>query len=170
MSKKEIKEWFEAIIIALVVALLIRGFIVEPYIVDGDSMLPTLHDGERLIIDKISYRFSKPDAGEIIVFKYPQNMKLNYIKRVVGIPGDEIYIHDGFVYINGILNEESFIAEPTYGTYGPVIVPDNHYFVLGDNRNNSKDSRFSDVGFIPSNIIKGKPLIRIWPMDTIGLL
>lgn len=170
MIKSEFREWIEAILIALVVAFIIRGFVMEPFIVEGDSMLDTLHQGERLIISKIHYRISDPHRGEILVFEYPKNPRLNYIKRIIGEPGDEVFINDGTVYINGKGLKEPYIAEPTYGTFGPAVVPPLHYFVMGDNRNNSKDSRHPDVGFIHISRIKGKALLRIWPIGEIGLI
>lgn len=174
MDKSEMREYLEAFVIAVVLALFIITFIAQSFRVDGSSMEPSLHNGQRLIVDKISYRFSGPQIGDIVVFRYPTDMKRMFIKRLIGLPGDEILIENGSVYVNGHELEEDYINGPTTGAftrnYGPVLVPEGRYFMLGDNRRNSDDSRFPDVGFVPRENIVGKAIVAYWPLNTIGIL
>lgn len=174
MAKSEIREYVEAFVIAVVLALFIITFIAQSFRVDGSSMEPSLHDGQRLIVDKLSYRFSTPRIGDIVVFRYPTDLQRMFIKRIIGVAGDEILISDGSVYVNGIRLIENYINGPTYGafarSYGPVIVPANSFFVLGDNRLNSDDSRFPDVGFVPRENIIGRAIFVYWPLNDIQIL
>ncbi len=164
----ELWEWVKSILIAVVLAVLIRLFVLEVFLVDGSSMLPTLQDQERLIVNKFVYHFQEPQPGDVLIFSYSRER--DFIKRVIGVPGDEIYIEDGFVHVNGQSLPEGYIREATNGQYGPVTVPGGHYFVMGDNRNNSMDSRDSSVGFISSERIKGKALLVFWPVDSVRLV
>ncbi|TZE83371.1 signal peptidase I [Calorimonas adulescens] len=173
MDKKtmnEVLSWIEVIVVAFVIAFLIRGFIFEPITVNGDSMIPTLHNGDDLIVFKLPYRFSPPKYGDIIVFKYPSDPRYHYIKRVIGLPGDSIEIKDGEVYVNGKKLIEPYINEKTLMDFKLDKVPDDTVFVLGDNRNWSRDSRYPDVGPVPFKNIIGKATIRIWPLNKFGLL
>lgn len=139
-------------------------------------MEPSFHNGQRLLVEKVSYRFSEPpQRGQVVIFKYPSDRRRKFIKRIVGIPGDEIVIKGGYLYVNGgvRLDEGGYINGPTYGTYsaptyGPVLVPAGHYFVLGDNRRNSDDSRYPDVGFVPGRDVVGRALFVYWPLTQIG--
>lgn len=167
-AKKEIIEWIEAIVIAVLLALVIKTFVIEIFQVEGHSMYPTLEDGERLVVNKFIYRFKKPQRGDIIIFKYPADPDYDYIKRVIAVENDVIEIKNGKVYLNNKLLQEDYIKEPTPGRFGPEKVPEDHFFVLGDNRNNSKDSRFPSVGFVPYENLKGKAIFVIWPLDKIG--
>ena len=155
---------------AAVLALLIMTFVARAFTVDGPSMLPTLHDGERLMVEKLTYRFREPERGEIVVFRYPADPREHFIKRIVGIPGDVVEIRAGRVYINGSPLEEPYVATPTWGHFGPVRVPPGRYFVLGDNRSNSEDSRYPQVGFVPRSYLEGRALWRFWPPSRVGLL
>lgn len=155
---------------AAVLAVLIMTFVARAFTVDGPSMLPTLHNGERLMIDKISYRLREPQRGEIVVFRYPANPREHFIKRIIGLPGDVVEIRGGRVYINGVALEEPYLAAPTLGRFGPVRVPESRYFVLGDNRNNSEDSRYPQVGFVPRALLEGRALWRYWPITRMGLI
>lgn len=175
MAKSEIREYIEALIISVVLAGLIITFVAQSFLVEGSSMEPSLHHGQRLLVEKVSYHFSQPKRGEVVVFKYPGDQRRKFIKRVIGVPGDEITIRSGFLYINGQRLEEDFINGPTYGTYsaptfGPVLVPDGHFFVLGDNRRNSDDSRYPDVGFVPSKNLVGRALFIYWPLTQVALV
>ena len=174
MVKSEIREYVEAFIIAVILALFIITFIAQSFRVDGSSMEPTLHNGQRLIVDKLSYRFNLPQIGDIVVFRYPTDIKRMFIKRVIGTPGDDILIKDGIVYRNGIPLVENYINGPTHGAftrdYGPVVVPNDSFFVLGDNRLNSDDSRYPDVGFVPRDNIVGRAIFIYWPINSIGVL
>ena len=164
LDKSVLREYVESIVTAVVLALIIITFIAQSFLVQGSSMEPGLHNGQRLLVEKLSYRFRPPKRGEIVVFRYPLDPRRKFIKRIIGIPGDEIFIKDRRVYLNGLPLEENYINGPTYGTYGPTIVPPDSYFVLGDNRNNSDDSRFPDVGFVPRKNIVGRALFVYWPV------
>jgi signal peptidase I len=168
--RSEIREYAEAFGIAIILALLIITFIAQSFLVHGVSMEPTLHNGERLMVDKVTYRFRPPHRGEIIVFRYPANPRNKYIKRVMGLPGDQVEVRHHVVYINGQALDEPYINGPTYNDYGPVVVPKNTVFVLGDNRNLSADSRMPDVGPVPYKNIVGRAFVRFWPLTRIGLV
>jgi signal peptidase I len=160
----EIKDWVVSILIAVVLALFIRYFIVELYLVEGPSMRPTLVNGERLVVNKFIYYFKTPQRGEIIVFRYPRDPSRDFIKRVIGVPGDMIEVRDGRVFRNGELLEEPYILEVTRGGMPASKVPEGHLFMMGDNRNNSEDSRSRAVGFVPYEMVKGKAVMVFWPL------
>jgi signal peptidase I len=167
---EEIKDWVVSILIAVVLAFFIRYFIVELYMVEGPSMRPTLVNSERLVVNKFIYRFKAPEKGDVLVFRYPKDPSRDFIKRVIAVAGDTIEIKDGRVFVNGQLMNESYILEKTRGSYPLATVPEGHIFVMGDNRNNSEDSRFKDVGFVPLELIKGKAVMVFWPVDHIKSL
>ena len=167
---EEAKDWVVSIVAAVVMALLIRTFIVELYIVDGPSMRPTLQHEERLIVNKFIYRVRNPEKGEILIFKYPRDTSRDFIKRVIATGGDTIEIKDGRVYVNDQMLKEDYILEKTRTEYPKVTVPEGTVFVMGDNRNNSDDSRFADVGFVPLDLIKGKAVVVFWPLDIMQSL
>lgn len=166
----EIKDWIVSIVIAVALALFIRHFIVELYLVDGPSMMPTLLNHERLVVNKFIYRVRAPKRGEILVFEYPQDTSRDFIKRVIAVPGDTIEIKEGHVFVNGQLQNEPYILEKTRSEYPVTTIPEGHIFVMGDNRNNSEDSRFPDVGFVPFNLIKGKAVLVFWPLSELHTL
>lgn len=159
------KDWAISIIVAIALAFLIRTFIVELYIVDGPSMRPTLENHERLVVNKFIYNFHEPERGDVLVFRYPRDPSRDFIKRVIALPGDTIEIKDGQVFVNDQLQNETYILEKTRTEYPKAKIPEGTIFVMGDNRNNSEDSRFSDVGFVPFNLIKGKAILIFWPLD-----
>lgn len=167
-SIREIKEWIQTIIIAAVLALLIRSFIFEIILVDGSSMVPTLSDRDRVFVNKITYLFERPQHGDIIIFKTPEDNKSNYVKRLIGLPGDSIKIENGVVYLNGEPLDEPYIAAPPFNDYAEVVVPEDTFFALGDNRNDSKDSRDSHIGFISMKNLVGKAVLRIWPLNSLS--
>ena len=172
MAKSEIREYIEALIISVALAWFIILFVAQSFLVEGSSMEPSFHHRQRLFVEKISYRLSEPKRGQVVVFRYPGDERRKFIKRIIGLPGDEIAIQNGFLYVNGLRLEEDYINGPTYGTYsaptyGPVLVPEGHYFVLGDNRRNSDDSRYPDVGFVPKKNLIGKALCVYWPLNQI---
>jgi signal peptidase I len=135
--------------------------------IDGTSMEPNLHHGEFVIVSKINYRFGDPKRGDVVVFDFPRNITQEYIKRVIGLPGEEIHIADGKVYVNGLVLEEPYImVEPNYE--GDWIVADNTLFVLGDNRNNSSDSH--NWGTVPLENVVGEALLVYWPPNSWGLV
>ena len=167
---EEAKDWVVSIVAAVVMALLIRTFIVELYIVDGPSMRPTLQHEERLVVNKFIYKIRNPEKGEILIFKYPRDTSRDFIKRVIATGGDTIEIKEGRVYVNDQMLKEDYILEKTRTEYPKVTVPEGTVFVMGDNRNNSDDSRFADVGFVPLDLIKGKAVVVFWPLDNIQTL
>jgi len=167
---EEIKDWVVSIIIAIVLAFFIRYFIVELYMVEGPSMRPTLVNGERLVVNKFIYRLKQPEKGDIVVFRYPRDPSRDFIKRVIGVAGDTIEVKDGKVFLNGQLLNESYILERTRGSYPAATIPEGHIFVMGDNRNNSEDSRFRDVGFVSLEMLKGKAVMVFWPFDQMKTL
>ncbi len=135
--------------------------------VDGSSMEPTLHTGEFVIVDKVSYRIGAPHRGDVIVFHYPRNPQKEYIKRIIGLPGDTVNITEGRVFINGRVLRESYIAAaPAYP--GSWTVSDGALFVLGDNRNNSDDSH--RWGTVPIDYVIGKAILVYWPPEVWGLI
>ena len=161
----EIKDWVISIVVAVALAMFIRTFIVELYVVDGPSMRPTLESEERLVVNKFIYRFRPPEKGEVLVFQYPRDPSRDFIKRVIAAPGDTIEIREGRVLVNDQLLTEDYILEKTRSEYPKSTVPEGRIFVMGDNRNNSEDSRFADVGFVPYDLIKGKAMLVFWPVS-----
>ena len=135
--------------------------------IDGSSMEPNLHHGEFVIVSKINYRFGEPERGDVVVFDFPRNITQEYIKRIIGMPGEQIRVGDGKVYINGILLTEPYLnIEPKYE--GEWVVPENNLFVLGDNRNNSSDSH--TWGIVPMDNVIGEALLIYWPPSSWGLI
>ncbi|MBE6073945.1 MAG: signal peptidase I [Selenomonas ruminantium] len=167
---EEAKDWIISIVVAVVLAFIIRQFVVELYIVDGPSMRPTLQSQERLVVNKFIYQFREPQKGEILVFQYPRDPKRDFIKRVIATAGDTVEIKDGRVFVNDQLLNEDYILEKTKSEYPKSTVPNGTIFVMGDNRNNSEDSRFADVGFVPLNLVKGKAMLVFWPFDAFKTL
>ncbi len=166
-KKSMIRELLETVISAGIIAFIIITFIGQVTVVRGASMEPTLHDNERLIANKISYRFETPERGEIIIFKPPLEIKRNYIKRIIGVPGDKIEITEGEIYLNDKKLEEPYVKNRSYENMPPTIVPDNSFFVLGDNRPNSSDSRY--WGFVPRKNVVGRAWVVFWPLNKIRL-
>lgn len=166
-SYKEIREWAKAILMAVIIAMIIRTFFFEIIQVDGASMLPTLSHGDRVAANKLRYRIKEPSFGDIIIFSNPENPRVNYVKRVIGLRGDTIEIKDGQVIRNGVRLEEDYLNQPPRAGYPKTTIPDAHLFVLGDNRNFSKDSRDPAVSFIPEENILGKVQMRLWPFQKI---
>ncbi|MBQ7794444.1 MAG: signal peptidase I [Clostridia bacterium] len=197
--KKEVFEWFYTIVIALVIAFLIKGFLFDFVVVDGPSMYPTLVHGDRLIITKLGY---EPDSQDIIVldstysdrteyfenmgdlnfaekcieyFKLPSGLKRKYyVKRIVAMPGETVDLVDNNVYVNGEPLDEYYYEGETFAYDSavsfPFTVSEGHVFVMGDNRPQSKDSRSSQLGEVPFEAILGKCSLRIWPLNSIGVL
>ena len=160
-------------IIVVVIMFLVIKFVGQRTIVIGDSMNPTLQDGENLITDKITYRFKEPKRFDIIVFPYKDNTSKLLIKRIIGMPGETVQIENGRVYINGHeLNEDYGNAVMNDGgiAANAITLGEDEYFVLGDNRNNSQDSRFASVGNVHRSDIIGRAWLRIWPLDEVTLL
>ncbi|HHX77587.1 MAG TPA: signal peptidase I [Firmicutes bacterium] len=168
MMDGEIWEWLKSIALAIVLALFIRFFVVEVFVVDGLSMMPTIRDDERLLVNKFIYLFQEPQRSDVIIFSFTSER--DFIKRVIGTAGDEVKIENGLVYVNGLALDEDYVMDPPRKDYGPVVVPEGSFFVMGDNRNASMDSRDPTVGMITKDRIKGKALIVFWPLDSIRLI
>lgn len=167
---KELFEILKSVIIAIIAAFLIITFVFETVSVDGYSMNPTLNHKDRLIVEKVTYYFSEPKVGDIVVIKYPADPKEKFIKRVVAVAGDKVKIENSTLYINGKAKEENYILEKSMFDFPEVTVPEGSIFVLGDNRNNSRDSRFEDVGFLQYKMVVGKAVFRLYPFKNIGIL
>ena len=171
IDSRDVKEFFQSLIIAGILAFFIITFVAQSFVVDGQSMEPTLHDGERLFVNKFIYRFHSPERLDIIVFTPHGAPNNKFIKRVIGLPGETIYIRDGVTYINGKPLKEDFINETMLGNFGPFQVPDNKVFVMGDNRNHSADSRIpSYVGYVDYKSISGKAFWVYWPLNKMHLI
>ncbi len=186
-----VRELVETGLLALLVFLAVRASF-QNFKVDGNSMYPTLEDGQFLIVNKLIYSevdldrlgnfvpfvsasedptryvFHPPERGDIVVLRDPSNPNVDLIKRIVGMPGDKIEIYEGAVYINDFLLEEPYIEQPWHDTRPARLIPDGHYFVLGDNRDNSKDSRSSSIGFVPEELIVGRAELSYWPFSQFG--
>jgi len=177
---KTIWEWSKVIIIAILISLPIRYFIAEPFIVNGASMDPTFSTGQFLIVDRLSYRFEKPQRGDVIIFQYPGDPSVYYIKRIIGLPGETVNIKDGAVTVTEKTGSSSASSTPSTTLAEPYIEADHashdnsqitltntQYFVMGDNRSQSSDSRV--WGPLESHFITGRPLIRLLPPTNIGI-
>lgn len=163
---KEIFEWIKSIAIAGILALLIHTFLFAIVIVSGPSMKPTLQDGERLIMNKIIYNFSSPTQGDIIVFHASE--KDDYIKRVIGVEGDKVEVSNNQLFINDQPIEEPYLRNIKTEDISPMIVPEGTVYVLGDNRNNSTDSRF--IGPVLVDKVVGRVNILIWPLNKFSVI
>ena len=177
MTKKEvIKEilgWIVYIVIVFAMVYLIITFVGQRTKVDGSSMEPSLSDGDNLIVEKLSYRFHDPERYDIIVFPYQHAENVYYIKRIIGLPGETVQVIDGYVYINGELLDEHYGAEVMLDSgiaKDPIELGDDEYFVLGDNRNHSSDSRDASVGVLKKDQLVGRAWVRVYPFDKIGVI
>ena len=178
MSKKlkEILSTSLYLLVVLALTFLIVTYVGQRTKVIGSSMEPMLEDGDNLIVDKISYRFRDPQRYDIIVFPFQDQENTYYIKRIIGLPGETVQIdQQGNIYINGELLQENYgrevIRADTVGiAANPIVLGEDEYFVMGDNRNNSTDSRTEIVGNIRRGDIIGRAWVRIWPLDKIGVL
>uniref|UniRef100_A0A7C3MIY2 Signal peptidase I n=1 Tax=Dictyoglomus thermophilum TaxID=14 RepID=A0A7C3MIY2_DICTH len=172
-KRQELKkhEWYdllETIIFAFILAFLIKTFILQISYIPTGSMIPTLNEKEAVLVIRIPYYFREPRRGEVIVFKYPQDPTKEYVKRLIGLPGDTIEIKNGIVYVNGRALDEYYVKNKSSDNYGPIQVPKDSYFVLGDNRPVSVDSRY--WGFVPKKNLVGKAVLLLWPPQRIGLV
>lgn len=172
--KQEILQTSLYILIVLCMMFLIVTYVGVRTRVKGTSMMPTLEDGDQLLVDKLTYRFSEPQRFDIVIFPYRYNPKMIYIKRIIGMPGETVYIdEDGNIYINGQILEEDYGMEQIRDAgraHVEITLGENEYFVMGDNRNNSSDSRDPSVGNISRSEIIGKAFLRIWPISHFGIL
>lgn len=183
----EIVEWIKAIAIAVVLVFVVRTFLFSPFIVDGASMEPNFHTKERVIVNLLVYKIGKPSYGDVVVFDVPEEGR-RFIKRIIGVPGDTIEVNGDDVLVNGEKIEEPYLAEAiaashergeTYNGlsdyfrfpndyYQDNVVPEGHYFVMGDNRSDSKDSRA--IGFVSEDEIIGRADVVMWPLNELELI
>lgn len=165
---KEVLSTSLYILIVLLFTLFLVKYVWQRTEVIGSSMEDTLYDKDNIIVEKVSYRFGEPERFDVIVFPYEYNKKTNFVKRIIGLPGETVYIDEnGVIYINDVVLNENYgkevISDPGIASK-PIKLAEDEYFVLGDNRNNSKDSRFADVGNIRKDDIIGRAWILIWPI------
>ena len=162
--KKEVISWVKTIFLALVVAGAINSFLIVNAEVPTGSMENTIMTGDRILALRTSYWFDEPQAGDIAIFRYPDDPtgKILYVKRIIGEEGDVVQVKNGQVIVNGEVLSEDYIAEITMGDYGPYVVPEDSYFMMGDNRNDSLDSRFWDNKFVHEDEILGKVVLRYY--------
>jgi signal peptidase I len=154
------RETLETIALTLVIFVVIRAG-VQNFRIEGFSMEPNFHDGQYLLVSKVDYMLHAPERGDVIIFQAPTNLERDFIKRVIGLPGETVEIREGHVYVNGEPLPQNYQTNPGTYTYGPVKVGENELFVLGDNRNNSSDSH--SWGMLPQKDIIGKAWISYWP-------
>jgi signal peptidase I len=165
-----LRNWTRDLAVALGLAIVVMIFLYQPVKVEGNSMNPLLSDQERIFINKFVYHFEPIDRGDVVVFWYPLDRSKSFIKRVVGLPGETIQIRKGDVYIDGRELSDQYVP-PNYldgSNYGPLTIPRGDYFVMGDHRDSSNDSRV--FGPVPRSLIYGKAVFAYWPVDHIGSL
>ncbi|HEX4999776.1 MAG TPA: signal peptidase I [Terriglobia bacterium] len=170
MILAEIRGWVRDIVLAVGTAILIVVFLYQPVKVEGTSMLPELVDQERIFVNKFVYHFESISRKDIVVFWYPKDPSKRYIKRVIGMPGDTVEVRRGSIFVNDVKLDEPYLI-PEFRdrrSYPPVKVEPGHYYVLGDHRNMSNDSRM--WGLVPEKYIYGKAVFRYWPVSKIGAL
>lgn len=172
-----IKSWWQiakGVDVLLIIGLLFRAFVMQPFVVDGNSMEPNFHDQEYLLVNQVSYKFREPQRNETIVFRFPKNPSEDYIKRIIGLPGETVEIKEGQVYINGVSLNQNYLApdEETFILNGlnesRVTLGNNEYFVMGDNRKHSSDSR--DWGVLPKKNIIGRAWLTVYPWQYKGMV
>lgn len=185
--KSVIREWVESIIVAFILAMIIRTFVIQAFKIPTGSMRPTLLEGDLILVNKFIYgakvpfidlrlpRVREPKRGDVIVFIYPENPKKDFIKRLVGLPGETVEIKNGTVYINGNPLQGGLFSQRYYYNRGEllsegkkIVVPENQFFVLGDNSASSQDSRY--WGFVPHKNILGKALLIYWPLHRLRII
>ncbi|MFC1540469.1 signal peptidase I [Candidatus Margulisiibacteriota bacterium] len=168
--RRWIFDWVETIVVAFVLALVIRAFFMQVFWIPSSSMEPTLDINDRIVVNKVAFHFREPRRQEIVVFRQVGSSiasKRDLIKRVMGLPGEELEIKDGVVYINDKAVEETHPMNRDFSEFGPIVIAPTSYFVMGDNRPASADSRY--WGFLPRENIIGPAFLRIWPLSKIGV-
>ena len=166
-TARELFQWVAAIVAAVLIALAIDNFVIVNAQIPSGSMENTIMTGDRVIGNRFAYSFS-----DIIIFRYPDDERQLFIKRIIGLPGETVEIRDGKIYLNGSDEplEDVQTKETMVGSYGPYTVPENSYFVMGDNRNDSKDSRYWTNTFVTKDEILGKAIFRYWPISEFKIL
>jgi signal peptidase I len=166
----ELKSWFRDILFAVATAIFIVIFVIQPVKVEGTSMQPRLVDQERIFVNRFIYRFEDIHRGDVVVFWYPRDTNKSFIKRVLAVPGDTIEIRRGVVIVDGNEVDEPYLKPEfrDHESFAKIVVPPDQFFVLGDHRNSSNDSR--NWGFVPRNLIYGKAVFRYWPVSRLGVV
>ena len=167
-KKHPLREFIESIVVAIALAMFIIVFVVQGFYIPSGSMRMTLLEGDRILVNKFIYRFTEPVNGDVIVFRFPPDPKRTFIKRIMAHGGQSIEVRDNTVYVDGDPIDEPFRNSEEQMDFGPVEVPEDHYFVMGDNRNESDDSRY--WGFVPAKNIVGKAFVVYFPINRIGLM
>lgn len=162
-----VRELLESIVPAIMIAILLNLFVVQPTKVRGESMEPTLHTNEYLLVEKITYRIHSPRRGDVVVFKYPRDEAENFIKRVIAVPGDTVTIVAGRVFINDTAIAEPYLLQLPRENMPATLIPEGRLFVLGDNRLNSNDSR--SFGMVSMEEVVGRAWLRYWPLDEASI-
>ncbi len=162
---KEVRDYVFLIILAFVLAFVLNTFVYANAEVPTGSMMPAVMPNDRLIVNRLAYVFDEPERGDVVMFKFPDNEEDDYLKRIIGLPGETVEIKGGLVYINGSSEplKEDYIKDEPDGDYGPFEVPENCYFMLGDNRNLSQDSRYWENKYVAKEKIVGKAVFRYYP-------
>ena len=160
---REIRSYTFIVLAAIIIAIVVNSFVLSNTRIPTGSMENTIMCGNRLFGNRLAYVFSDVKRGDIIIFKYPDDPNINYIKRVIGLPGDTVTVINGQVSVNGEVITEDYLKEPMQGTFGPYEVPEDSYFVMGDNRNNSNDARFWTNTYVHKDTIIAKAMVRYWP-------
>lgn len=161
-----LRDVFGSVLPAILIAVLIQLFLAQSTRVESFSMEPTLFEAQRLVIEKVSYRLHTPERGDIVVVEAPDGGAIPLIKRVVGLPGEQISVQDGQVVVNGMPLSEPYLRTITHGAMRQITVPAGHVFLMGDNRDHSYDSR--SFGSVPIDDILGRAWLRYWPLDSVG--
>lgn len=169
-SEHRLGLWLRDVLISIAASFLIITFVYQPVRVEGTSMQPELRDQDRLFINKFAYHFESISRGDVVVFHYPRDPSKSYIKRVIALPGDTLWIDDGQVYVNSKAIKEPYVPKRYRDdrSMPEVVIPPNEYFVMGDHRSISSDSR--DFGPVPRNLIYGKAAFVYWPADNVGVV
>jgi signal peptidase I len=166
--KEAIRDWVKDFVKALLFFVILQTYFIQGFVIEGACMEPQLKSSEKILVNKLLYRWRTPKLGEVVVFTFPLDRNKDFIKRVVGCPGDLLEIRDGYLYRNGLRMSEPFVKEYVFGAYGPLRVPRDKICVMGDNRNNSHDSR--SWGFLDLDQVKGRAEMKFWPPWSIGLI
>lgn len=166
----EVRNWVRDIVFASLTAVLIVVFVVQPVKVEGTSMEPRLFDDERIFVNKFVYHFSEISRGDIVVFWYPKDTSKSFIKRVIGLPGERVEVRDGVVFVDDQVIDEPYVPSDYIDplTSDAITIPEGCYYVMGDHRNSSNDSR--NWGTVPSEYIFGKAMLRYWPLSKFGMI
>ena len=162
------RDWLKDFVKALLFFILLQTYVVQGFVIEGACMEPALHSREKIMVNKLVYRFRQPRVGEVVVFSFPLDPEKDFIKRVVGVPGDLLEIRDGYLFRNGKRLDEPFVPEYVFGSFGPLFVPPRKLCVMGDNRNNPHASRA--WGFLDMDRVKGRAEMKFWPPWSAGVI